>query len=79
MIPENVLEAFGFKKCRAGETYLGHFSEDSSYNPYLDIYYNPKIHSDKQFALNVANGMAFRFQSSIAFPDNFAQRVVGEK
>lgn len=80
MIPKNVLKAFGFRKCKGNELYCGQFSKGSFYNPFLDMYYDPKMHNDKQFALNVVSGIAFRYREMLlGVPYHFANKVVGEK
>lgn len=78
MIPKNVLKAFGFRKCPQAETYSEHFSKNTFYNPFLDIYYDPKMHNDNQFALNVISGITFRYRNALASPSDFAEKVAGE-
>ena len=81
MIPRNVLKAFGFRKCKKSELYetLGRFSKASFYNPFLDIYYDPKIHKDKQFALNVVSAMALRYKDALTVPNDFVNKVVEQE
>jgi len=63
-VAPEVLKAFGFRviKKASRRSYNKNFTH---YNPELDIFYGPKIHTQKQFAQNYTSGVAHRLIENI--------------
>jgi hypothetical protein len=70
MIDKATLRAFGFRKvtkrfCRENDLLSSNLPRESYYHVKLDMFYDPTIHSNKQFAQNYTDAVRFKMKNSI--------------
>lgn len=77
MINPKILKLFGFRKVNPRHIPSG-MNRSGWYNPILELYYNPRAHSDSQFAINLLAQAAYKAIDDGKWTiDATAKRIMG--
>jgi hypothetical protein len=77
MINPKILKLFGFHKVNPKHTPSG-MGKGAWYNPMLELFYSPRVHSDSQFAVNLLSQAAYRAIDNGKWTiDATAKKIIG--